>query len=241
MTARRHARPGVCGALAIAATCLGCLAAESEDQGRRSGGPPPTRETPSASRGQTRDEMMRRFDLDANGRIDEGEAEAARGRMRRDRIDAVQNSGVDPLTGRLRGAGAAGEVVAEPPADDGPIFPPTTADDQPRRKPDADAERKPSAKPPPALPPGRAPAITGGVRAGAPAVRPGYGAAGPKQELNAGRARQPQPTTGAARVRPGVQPADRPPPQPGTPRAAGQRPSLFPQGSSQPSAEDFGR
>ncbi|MBU6221451.1 MAG: hypothetical protein KGR24_01740 [Planctomycetes bacterium] len=243
MTQPCHARLGVCGALAIAAACALLLAAEARAQspapGRRSGGLLPTRETPSVSGGQTRDEMLRRFDLDANGRIDEGEAETARVRMRRDKIDAVQNSGVDPLTGRVRGA-PAGEPAAEPAPDDGLVFPPSRSAEPPRRKPAA--EEKPAAKATPALPPGRVPVITGGVRAGAPAVRPGYGATGPKQELNAGRTREPQMTPGQARLRGGMQPAGRPSPQqPGAPRAAAPRPSLFPQGSAQPSADDFGR
>jgi len=243
MTQPRHARLAVCGSLAIAAACLLLFAAEARAQspvpGRRSGGLLPTRETPSVSGGQTRDEMLRRFDLDANGRIDEGEAETARARMRRDKIEAVQNSGIDPLTGRLRGAGA-GEQAAEPPPDDGLVFPPSSPAAPPRRKPAAD--EKPAAKATPALPPGRAPVITGGVRAGASAVRPGYGATGPKQELNAGRPREPQMTPGQARLRAGMQPGGRTSPQPpGTPRAAAPRPSLFPQGSAQPTAEDFGR
>ena len=249
MTQHRHARLAVCGAVAIAAACTLLLAAEAQAQspvpGRRSGGLLPTRETPSMSGGQTRDEMLRRFDLDANGRIDEGEAETARARMRRDKIDAVQNSGIDPLTGRLRGA-PAGEQAAEPLPDDGLVFPPSSSAEQPRRKPAAD--EKPAAKATPALPPGRAPVITGGVRAGAPAVRPGYGSTGPKQELNAGRPREPQMTPGQARLRGGMQPPGRTAPQQpgapragGAPRAAAPRPSLFPQGSAQPSAEDFGR
>jgi hypothetical protein len=180
--------------------------------------------------------MLRRFDLDANGRIDEGEAETARVRMRRDKIDAVQNSGLDPLTGRPRGAPASEPAAAA----DALRFPSGSPADPPRRKPDAEADKKPAPPPPPALPPGRTPAITGGVRAGSPAVRPGYGATGPKRELNAGRQREPQMTPGQARLRagmqqPGVPRAD------GAPRAAAPRPSLFPQGSTRPTAEDFGR
>jgi hypothetical protein len=231
MTQHRHARLGVCGALAIAAACIFLFAVEARAQsavpGRRSGGLLPTREAPSISGGQTRDEMLRRFDLDANGRIDEGEAETARVRMRRDKIEAVLNSGIDPLTGRLRGA-PAGEPEADPLPDDGLVFPPQSPAEQPRRKPAA--EEKPAAKAAPALPPGRAPAITGGVRAGAPAVRPGYGATGPKQALNAGRPREPQMAPNPGRPRAG-----------GAPRAGAPRPSLFPQGSAQPTAEDFGR
>ena len=89
--------------LAVAGLAL----AQSPGQGGRSGGLLPTRETPSISGGTTREELLRRFDLDANGRIDEGEAEAARTRMRRERVDTMQNSGLDPLTGRPRNAAGA--------------------------------------------------------------------------------------------------------------------------------------
>ncbi|MFM8435402.1 MAG: hypothetical protein ACKOBP_08710 [Planctomycetia bacterium] len=241
MTLHGHGRLGIGATFALAAVCAGTVFAQAQPPGRRGGGLLPTRETPSVSGGQTRDEMLRRFDLDADGRIDEGEAETARARMRRDKIEAVQNSGIDPLTGRLRGA-PAGEAVADPPAGgDELLFPPGSPADPPRRKPDAEAEKKPTPKPAPALPLGRQPVMTGGVRAGAPAVRPGYGATAPKQELNAGRPREPQLTPGQARVRAGMQPAGRSSPQPGGPRATAPRPSLFPQGSTQPTAEDFGR
>lgn len=241
MTARRHARLGVCAALALAAVCAGTARAQAPAQGRRGGGLLPTRETPSVSGGQTRDEMLRRFDLDADGRIDEGEAEAARSRMRRDKMEALQNSGIDPLTGRPRGTAAGESAAGPPPGDDELLFPSGSPTDTPRRKPDAEAEKKPAPKTAPALPPGRTPVITGGVRAGAPGARAGYGATGPKQELNAGRPREPQLTPGAARVRAGAQPAGRPLQQPVTPRAAAPRPSLFPQGGTRPTAEDIGR
>ena len=52
--------------LAVAGLAL----AQSPGQGGRSGGLLPTRETPSISGGTTREELLRRFDLDANGRIE---------------------------------------------------------------------------------------------------------------------------------------------------------------------------
>lgn len=244
MTARRHARLGVCGASAIAAACLGLLAgaawAQAPASGRRGGGLLPARENPTILGGQTREEMLRKFDLDADGRIDEGEAEAARARMRRDKIESLQDSGLDPLTGRPRKTGAAGTSAAAPPiGNDELTFPPS--DGAPRRQPDAGAERKPAAKPAPTPAPGRVPVVTGGVRAGAPAVRPGYGATGPQQDLNAGRPSEPRLTPGQARVGGALRPAGQPPRQPGAPRAAAPRPSLLPQGASRPTAEDFGR
>ncbi|MFM8495468.1 MAG: hypothetical protein ACKOEM_08065 [Planctomycetia bacterium] len=223
--------------LAVAGLAL----AQSPGQGGRSGGLLPTRETPSISGGTTREELLRRFDLDANGRIDEGEAEAARTRMRRERVDTMQNSGLDPLTGRPRNAAGAGPTrEAPPPADDELILPGAPDDEPPPRKPADDADKKPVAKPP-AVPPGRAPPLTGGVRAGAPAVRQGDGATAPKADLNAGRPREPRPLPNGAAARPGIPAGGRPLPAQPTPRTAAPRPSLFPQGSSRPTAEDFGR
>ena len=237
---------GVCCLGGLAACLLLAIAAEGLAQapgtGGRSGGLVPGRETPSVSGGMTRDELLRRFDLDSDGRIDEAEAEAARARMRRERVDTMQNSGVDPLTGRPRAAGPGGPTrLATPPPEDDTLILPGAPDDPPPRKPVDDAEKKPAAKPAPTVPPGRAPPLTGGVRAGAPAGRQGHGAAPSKTDLNAGRPRDPRPLTNGAGPRPGMQPAGRPGTTTPSPRGTAPRPSLFPQGSSRPTAEDFGR
>jgi hypothetical protein len=174
---------------------------------------------------------MRRFDLNADGRIDEAEAEMARSRMRRERADIMRNSSIDPLTGRPRGA---------PP----PVPPAKPADIQaadvapPAAKPNDDelllVPGRPDGTPPPAAqapaaktqpPTGRPSAsaarqalptrqppstTTGGVRAGAPPARPGYGALGPKPDLNAAR----QPTVPSGGMQPrvgGVPPRGIPP------------------------------
>lgn len=199
---------------------------------------------PSISGGITREELMRRFDLDANGRIDEAEAEAARSRMRRERDDTMRNSGIDPITGRPRGAANSPTRDATPPGDEDVLILPGAPDDQPpARKPADDAEKKQAAKPAPAVPPGRAPPLTGGVRAGAPAVRQGYGATTPKSDLNAGRPRAPRPLPNGSAARPGMQPTGRPLPATPAQRGSTSRPSLFPlpQGATRPTAEDFGR
>ncbi|MEI6241361.1 MAG: hypothetical protein WCR51_13315 [Planctomycetia bacterium] len=217
--------------------------AQSRGQGR-SGGLLPTREVPSISGGATRDELLRRFDLDADGRIDESEAEAGRARMRRERVDTMQNSGLDPLTGRPRGAAATGPTRDEPPPGDDDVLILPGAPDAgapPPKKPAGAGEKKPAAPPAPAAPSGRAPPLTGGVRAGAPAVRQGYGAAQPKADLNAGRPRDPRPMPNGAAARPGMPTAGRPLPTTPAPRSPTQRQGLFPQNSSRPTAEDFGR
>jgi hypothetical protein len=50
----------------------------------------------------SREELMQKWDINRDGKVDEGEADVARSRMRRARIDAQMNSGTDPLTGRPR-------------------------------------------------------------------------------------------------------------------------------------------
>lgn len=197
-------------------------------------------QAPGVSGGMSREEILRRFDLDANGRIDEGEAETARVRMRRDKMETLRNGGIDPLTGRPRGAAPAADERV-PQTDDELLLVPGKPDGQAPTPPRNDEARKPAAKPPATVPAGRLPAMTGGVRAGAPAVRSGYGAPGPKQDLNAGRPRPPQPPAGASRTRAGLQPAGQPPVPSGQPRAPAPRPPLYPRNSTRPTAEDIGR
>jgi hypothetical protein len=50
----------------------------------------------------TRDELVRKWDLDKDGVVDEGEVEIARSKMRRERAELQMQSGIDPLTGRPR-------------------------------------------------------------------------------------------------------------------------------------------
>jgi hypothetical protein len=190
----------------------------------RRGGLLPQRTPDSPLAPVSREELMRRFDLNADGKIDEAEAEMARSRMRRERADIMRNSSIDPLTGRPRGApppeppqkpaGIQAAEVAPPaakPKDDELLLVPGRPDGTP-----APATQTPSAKtqPPtgrPSASAARQPvptrqlptATTGGVRAGAPAARPGYGALGPRADLNAGR--QPTaPTKPAPAARPTI-------------------------------------
>lgn len=60
--------------------------------------PPVAAQAPAASR----EELMRKWDLDRDGKVDTSEAEIARGRMRRARTDAAMHSGIDPVTGKPR-------------------------------------------------------------------------------------------------------------------------------------------
>lgn len=175
---------------------------------------------PLAARGDepaamSREELVRKWDLNSDGSIDEGEAEVARSRMRRDRAELQMKSGTDPLTGKPRIIAAdEAEATAEQPETERPRTKSAAGE------PGLPGTRVPDAKPPiPATrpPAGRAgqpargggpagaqratgpsaaPAanptaadpgiVTGGARAGA-AARPGYGARLPRPDLNAGR------------------------------------------------------
>jgi len=195
----------------------------------RRGGLLPQRTPTSPLAPVSREELMRRFDVNADGRIDEVEAEMARSRMRRERAEVMRQSSIDPLTGRPRGAPPPGSIqerarepvriqaadVAPPfakPKDDELLLLPGRPDGTPAPANDtqqpANAAQQPAvpSRPPAnaareALPTRQPPsAVTGGVRAGAPPARPGYGALGPKPDLNAGR----QPTLPSGGMQPRV-------------------------------------
>jgi len=191
----------------------------------------------------TREELLREWDLDGDGTISKPEADVARGRMRRKRLEMQFGAGIDPLTGLPRGiddpAGEAGEgdddelvfrlppelpPVPRPRDDAAPgVRPPTIEPTAPRvtapERPTAPGRSlTPAAAGLPTsssraswLPPQqRPPALTGGVRAGAPAAVPGYGA-GPWSDLNAGR-RPASPLDSGPRVSSGgLLPTARPP------------------------------
>lgn len=163
----------------------------------------------------SREELVRKWDLNSDGSIDDGEAEVARSKMRRDRAELQMKSGIDPLTGKPRSIVAA---EAEPTAEQ-----PETQRQRPKSaagEAGVPGTRVPDVKPP--IPSTRPPAgrdtqpvraggmsgaarvtgpsaataanptdddpgvVTGGARAGA-AARPGYGARLPRPDLNAGR------------------------------------------------------
>ena len=153
----------------------------------------------------TRQELIRKWDLNSDGKIDVGEAEVASSRMRLERAEMRLNSGVDPVTGRPRGEEPPEEPQPEEPrldifgnpldADPADLFPPRKeSEGAAGRKPEpfgglrggkSGAARQPSGPAAMGRPAGP---LTGGVRAGAQAARPGYGAASPT-DLNAGRPR----------------------------------------------------
>jgi len=189
-----------------------------------------------------REELMRRFDINHDGRIDPSEAELGRSKMRRERADAARQSGLDPLTGRPRSQATAGdqrpgemkkpvlEQPAKPPvAASAPVEGDRSQAARPQSR-DANAAAQP-------LPSQQRPgAATGGIRAGAPGVRPGYGAPGGTGSLNAGRPIPPR--TPLLRQPPGgVSPTQARPQLPAT--TGSSRPAARPQPPI--SAEEMGR
>ena len=238
----------------------------SEPQLQRRGGlVPPHRNVPGPTEAIGREELVRRYDLNADGRIDESEAEMARSKMRKERAEMSRRSGLNPLTGRPRSEKAndqvpglgdrdgasrenelqtrmtqplrsqptgstaqalgspGSELLLVPGRPDGASRKTDGVESRPGLSPSAAASPRTTRQTPAtsqssAQP--RSSAITGGVRAGAPAVRPGYGATGAGTDLNAGRlpgglpSAQGHPAQGSATVRPL------------------NRPSLFPQGTA---------
>lgn len=189
--------------LLVAVACLVTAAATSS---------PRADESAAASR----EALVRQWDLNDDGSIDEGEAEVARSKMRRERAELQLNSGLDPLTGKPKIIGADETNPGAEPAggqtEQEQRRPKSAVGDQrlpgtrvpdgkppiPGMRPPAGRDAPPTpgaaaaqAKGPQAAPAANPPAtgagiVTGGARAGAVA-RPGYGARVPRPDLNAGR------------------------------------------------------
>lgn len=289
----------------------------------RSGGLLPERGRASTSGAILRQELIKRWDLNTDGRIDESEADVARLRMRQDRNENQRNRGLDPLTGRQRvpatlnatglGAGRTDVLTENGTADESTLpesmlpestFPESmfpldgsdpleiTAEALPA-KPKKSAAALPGTRAPQVVVPTqngsakapgpraqnstgslpvagsnhaqeksaeksgvqrqtpRAALSTGGTRAGAAPVRPGYGSNVPINDLNAGRVpsgslqlpdasgknsgtRVRLPSVGAPATvpRPGINSTNRPQPRPVSP-------GLFPPAGSRISAADM--
>lgn len=186
----------------------------------------------------TRDELIRKWDLNKDGAVDEGEVEVARSKMRHERAELQMQSPVDPLTGRPRLTPEKAAAADEEPAHELPeaerprprkgardqslpgtrppdVLPPIPASSDARAA-TTDASREEAPRAGAASSPPRGPGrvtfrglsagedrgvSTGGARAGGLA-RPGYGAAVPTPDLNAGRlpaglpGRRPAPASG---------------------------------------------
>ena len=287
--------------------------AQAPSPAPRSGGLLPERGRASTSGAILRQELIKRWDLNTDGRIDESEADVARLRMRQDRNENQRNRGLDPLTGRQRvpttlnatglGAGRTDVLTENGTADESTLpestFPldgsdplEITAEALPT-KPKKSAAALPGTRAPQVVVPTqngsakapgpraqnstgslpvagsnrvqeksaeksgvqrqtpRAALSTGGTRAGAAPVRPGYGSNVPINDLNAGRVpsgslqlpdvsgknsgtrvRLPSVGTPATVPRPGINSTNRPQPRPVSP-------GLFPPAGSRISAADM--
>ena len=287
--------------------------AQAPSPAPRSGGLLPERGRASTSGAILRQELIKRWDLNTDGRIDESEADVARLRMRQDRNENQRNRGLDPLTGRQRvpttlnatglGAGRTDVLTENGTADESMLpestFPldgsdplEITAEALPA-KPKKSAAALPGTRAPQVVVPTqngsakapgpraqnstgslpvagsnhaqeksaeksgvqrqtpRAALSTGGTRAGAAPVRPGYGSNVPINDLNAGRVpsgslqlpdvsgknsgtRVRLPSVGAPATvpRPGINSTNRPQPRPVSP-------GLFPPAGSRISAADM--
>jgi hypothetical protein len=130
---------GVAVATAAVATAQAAEPRRASTPGR-SGGLVPT-----SKAGMSREELIRSWDLDRDGTISSAEAEVARARMKRDRLEL--GASIDPLTGRPRSESASTE--------------------------DEDAANEPRYRLPPALPEA-APATPGpsSTAGAAPSTRP---------------------------------------------------------------------
>jgi hypothetical protein len=155
--------------------------------------------------GPSREQLVRKWDLNSDGTIDEGEAEVARSKMRRERADLQMKSGIDPLTGRPRSVAADDTESDKEVAADLPVA------ESPRPKPGAapPGTRVPDVAPP--IPAVRSPAAAkrpGDPRASAgrepQSARESNAATGPRSPASSARGTDQPGATGPAVVNGGA-------------------------------------
>jgi hypothetical protein len=190
--------------------------------------------SPAQQPSTSRDELIRKWDLDRDGKISDGEAEVARSRMRRARLNA-ELGGTDPLSTRPRaggdastGADPAGRpelglspAIRPPEEDGGLILVPGTGDrggrplglpEEPAPMPRREREPLPGNRAPTASPPIPQASARSGLPGPAPTTpsRPGSGLLPGRDAPPAGRdERAPgagRELTSRARVLPGAPP-----------------------------------
>lgn len=203
--------------------------------GMASGQTPPAASSPAAPR-LTREELLSRFDINRDGKIDQGELELAGSKMRLERAELRLSRGIDPVTGLPRddepdGADRELDPTDEPvmsvdelarrlgfesPRPDAARPPtPAAADGQSTLQPRIFGLTPPSAPPATGLEAAPTPPAPGGVRAGGRPALPGYGSGVRPPSFNAGRAdRLPPPKGDRQAVAGGLVPRLQPPPRP---------------------------
>lgn len=115
--------------------------AQAPTEPARRGGLLPGRTANPAPQFRTRDELTRQWDLNADGTIDESEAEMARAKMRRQRTEVMQKLQASPL------AKPAAEMAADADlADDTLMFPdpPASPPKTAAAKPDTTTQKQPA-------------------------------------------------------------------------------------------------
>lgn len=174
--------------IAIAAA-VACGQAPGTTQ--RRGGLLPSKPIESPGVSSTRDELARRWDLNADGQIDEAEAETARSRMRRERLELLQRgqtSRAKPLSKPAEEEIPAEDLVLPDPA-------PSTAEKKKAKDKTATEPAKPmiSAARQPAPPP-KKDLNAGRLPAGLPPARGIPPNAIPPGRTGTGRAARPTPS-----------------------------------------------
>lgn len=157
------------------------------------------------------EELMRRWDLNRDGKVDDAEAETARTRMRRARNEAANKTETDPITGRPRVSADVPAAGGLPPAmqpgggsgagdDGGLILVPGTGEPPPLAGP---AATEPSRERTP-LPGTRVPATTSTIPSVAPpSTMPGSGRGGPGPQSSGSGGRESPLRAGPGRETPG--------------------------------------
>jgi hypothetical protein len=121
----------------------------------------------------TREELLREWDLDGNGTINKSEADVARARMRRKRLELQLSASIDPVTGLPRAA--EGTTPEDDQAAEEPLF------QLPPESPPSEPSRAPSES----LPGLRAPGPQQPPIVGSPTLRPPAAAASGSQRATA--------------------------------------------------------
>lgn len=139
--------------------------------------------------GLTREELLREWDLDGDGTISKPEADVARGRMRRQRLDMQLGAGVDPITGLPRSIDTEPEASTDGDHDE-PVFrlPPELPSLPAKPRADASPPGMRAPKPASTEPSGSSSVSPSAAAAGASPAKPAAVATTPEKPVLSGRA-----------------------------------------------------